>query len=71
MSAAVVWASRRQAVKFAVRATQVIFLARGEGPYSLALGNSSVKTANLPLATLIPDFKPEKLAALGKAAGSG
>ncbi|KAB2518392.1 DUF3999 domain-containing protein [Pseudomonas sp. GXM4] len=54
-------------LKYAVRATQVIFLARGEGPYSLALGNATVKTANLPLATLIPDFKPEKLASLGKA----
>ena len=50
-----------------MRATQVIFLARGEGPYSLALGNPNVKTANLPLTTLIPDFKPEKLATLGKA----
>ena len=54
-------------LKYAVRATQVIFLARGEGPYSLALGNPNVKTANLPLTTLIPDFKPEKLATLGKA----
>ncbi|SDU72965.1 MULTISPECIES: DUF3999 domain-containing protein [Pseudomonas fluorescens group] len=54
-------------LKYAVRATQVIFLARGEGPYSLALGNSNVRAANLPLATLIPDFKPQMLAALGKA----
>jgi len=30
-----------------------------------------VKTANLPLSTLIPDFKPEKLAALGKATVQG
>ena len=58
-------------LKYAVRATQVIFLARGEGPYSLALGNATVKTANLPLATLIPDFKPEKLASLGKATVQG
>lgn len=54
-------------LKYAVRATQVIFLARGEGPYSLALGNSNVRAANLPLATLIPDFKPQMLATLGKA----
>ncbi|WP_085667679.1 MULTISPECIES: DUF3999 domain-containing protein [unclassified Pseudomonas] len=58
-------------VKYAVRATQVIFLARGEGPYRLALGNPTVKTANLPLTTLIPDFKPEKLATLGKATVQG
>ncbi|WP_433898907.1 DUF3999 domain-containing protein [Pseudomonas sp. PSE1(2024)] len=58
-------------VKYAVRATQVIFLARGDGPYSLALGNPNVKTANLPLTTLIPDFKPEKLATLGKATVQG
>ncbi|MGY2443117.1 DUF3999 domain-containing protein [Pseudomonas sp. SDO52101_S400] len=58
-------------VKYAVRATQVIFLARGDGPYSLALGNPTVRTANLPLTTLIPDFKPEKLATLGKATVQG
>lgn len=58
-------------LKYAVRATQVIFLARGDGPYSLALGNPTVKAANLPLTTLIPDFKPEKLATLGKATVQG
>ncbi|WP_426233003.1 DUF3999 domain-containing protein [Pseudomonas sp. TWP3-2] len=58
-------------VKYAVRATQVIFLARGEGPFSLALGNPTVKIANLPLSTLIPDFTPAKLAALGKATVQG
>jgi hypothetical protein len=58
-------------LKYAVRATQVIFLARGDAPYSLALGNPTVKTANLPLSTLIPDFKPEKLATLGKATVQG
>lgn len=58
-------------LKYAVRATQVIFLARGEGPYSLALGNPHVKAANLPLATLIPDFKPQMLATLGKATVQG
>ncbi|MCF4998376.1 DUF3999 family protein [Pseudomonas syringae] len=58
-------------LKFAVRATNVVFLARGEGPYSLALGNSSVKAANLPLATLVPDFTPAKYAALGTASVQG
>jgi hypothetical protein len=54
-------------LKFAVRATQLVFLARGPGPYTLALGNATVKSANLPLSTLIPDYTPEKLATLGRA----
>ncbi|MBV4475495.1 DUF3999 domain-containing protein [Pseudomonas botevensis] len=58
-------------LKYAVRATQVIFLARGDGPYSLALGSALAKPANLPLATLIPDFTPAKLATLGKATVQG
>ena len=54
-------------VKFAVRATQLVFLARGAGPYTLAMGNATVKTANLPLTTLIPDYSAAKWAALGRA----
>jgi hypothetical protein len=59
------------AVKFAVRATQLVFLARGPGPYTLALGNATVKAANLPLSTLIPDYSPQKLATLGRASIDG
>ncbi|MEN2395351.1 DUF3999 domain-containing protein [Pseudomonas halotolerans] len=55
------------ALRFAVRPTQVVFLARGEGPYRLGLGNARVKAANLPLATLVPDYKPSRLATLGMA----
>lgn len=51
----------------AVRASQLIFLARGEGPYSLALGNATATAANLPLSTLIPDYQPQRLEALGQA----
>jgi len=58
-------------IKFAVRATQLVFLARGPGPYTLALGNATVKTANLPLSTLIPDYTPAKLSTLGKASVDG
>ncbi|MHC8322834.1 DUF3999 domain-containing protein [Pseudomonas sp. GB2N2] len=54
-------------VKFAVRSTQLVFLARGAGPYTLALGSATVKSANLPLSTLIPDYSAAKWAALGKA----
>jgi hypothetical protein len=55
------------ALSFAVRATQLVFLGRGAPPYSLAVGNATVKSAALPLATLIPGVSPEKLAALGSA----
>lgn len=58
-------------VRFAVRSTQLVFLARGAGPYTLALGNATVKAANLPLSTLIPDYNAAKLAALGKATVEG
>jgi len=55
------------ALRFAVRATQVVFLARGEPPFTLALGNATVKAANLPLSTLIPDYSAERLKSLGQA----
>ena len=58
-------------IRFAVRATQLVFLARGAGPYTLALGNATVKAANLPLSTLIPDYSAAKLATLGKATVDG
>jgi hypothetical protein len=54
-------------VRFAVRSIQLMFLARGAGPYTLALGSATVKAANLPLSTLIPDYSAAKLATLGKA----
>ncbi|MFJ2694498.1 DUF3999 domain-containing protein [Pseudomonas sp. NPDC087336] len=58
-------------LKFAVRATQLVFLARGPGPYRLALGNATVKAASLPLSTLIPDYSAAKLATLGQASVEG
>ncbi len=59
------------ALHFAVRATQLVFLARGEPPFTLALGNASVKAANLPLSTLIPDYNAERLNTLGQAKVAG
>jgi hypothetical protein len=59
------------ALRFAVRPTQVVFLARGEGPYSLALGSATVKAASLPLTTLVPDYRPSRLATLGMATVNG
>lgn len=55
------------ALSYAVHPTQLVFLARGNGPYSLALGNATVNAANLPLSTLIPDYSPQRLAGIGKA----
>lgn len=55
------------ALRFAVRMTQLVFLARGAPPYSLALGNPDVTSASLPLATLVPGANPRKLAELGNA----
>nr|WP_282445834.1 DUF3999 domain-containing protein [Pseudomonas sp. EYE_354] len=59
------------ALRFAVRATQLVFLARGEPPFTLAFGNASVKAANLPLTTLIPDSSAEHLKTLGQATLAG
>jgi hypothetical protein len=58
-------------LKFAVRAAQLVFLARGPAPYTLVLGNATVKAASLPLSTLIPDYSPAKLATLGQASVDG
>jgi len=58
-------------LRYAVRPTQVVFLARGEGPYSLALGSATVKAASLPLTTLVPDYHPARLATLGTATVNG
>ena len=59
------------ALRVAVRATQLVFLARGEPPFTLALGNASAKAANLPLSTLIPDYSAERLKTLGQATVEG
>ncbi|MBX9913138.1 MAG: DUF3999 domain-containing protein [Pseudomonadaceae bacterium] len=50
-----------------MRATELVFLARGTPPYTLALGNAGAKAANLALTTLIPGFQPERLSRLGLA----
>lgn len=59
------------ALKYAVRATQLVFLARGPGPYTLALGSATAKAASLPLSMLIPEYNPAKLATLGRASVDG
>jgi hypothetical protein len=54
-------------LRVAVRGTQVVFLARGSAPYRLAVGDSSARSAALPLGTLIPGYEPKRLASLGRA----
>lgn len=59
--------SSSPALRFGLRAPQVVFLARGDGPFTLAIGNAAAKPADLPIATLIPDFTPQKMNSLGRA----
>lgn len=54
-------------LQLGLRATQLVFLARGEPPYRLALGNAGAQSAALPLASLMPGYQPERLAGLGRA----
>ncbi len=54
-------------MQVALRATQLVFLARGKPPYRLALGNPNAQSAALPLHTLIPGYQAERLANLGRA----
>ena len=50
-----------------LRATELVFLARGTPPYTLALNNTAAKAVNLPLSTLIPGYEPARLSTLGVA----
>lgn len=52
-------------LRVAVRSKQLVFLAKGTGPFTLAIGSSSAESAALPLSTLIPDYTPQTMASLG------
>jgi hypothetical protein len=39
------------------RAAQLVFVARGEGPFTLAFGDPSAKPALLPIASIIPGYE--------------
>lgn len=54
-------------LQVALRASELVFLARGEPPFTLAVGNAGASAAALPLTTLIPGYRPERLAMLGTA----
>lgn len=59
--------SETPSLQVAVRASQLVFLLRGEPPYRLALGRNGAQSAALPLGTLIPGYQPQRLAQLGQA----
>ncbi len=57
--------SEAPSIRVGIRSTQVVFLARGTPPYTLAIGNPTGKAASLPLSTLIPGYDDKRLASLG------
>ncbi len=59
--------SEAPSIRVGIRSTQVVFLARGTPPYTLAIGNPTGKAASLPLSTLIPGYDDKRLASLGVA----
>ena len=59
--------SAAPSIRVGIRATQVVFLARGTPPYVLAIGKAAGSAASLPLSTLIPGYDDQRLAALGVA----
>lgn len=62
--------TRVPTLRVAVRATEVVFLARGKGPFTLAVGNAQVQPASLPLNILLA-ANPKPLSELGVARLAG
>jgi hypothetical protein len=54
-------------LQFGVRSTELVFLARGEQPYTLAVGKVDARSAQLPLATLMPGMQNESIDRLPRA----
>ena len=54
-------------LQYALSGQRLVFLARGEGPYRLLLGNAKAAPVELPLATLMPGYSSEQLRELPKA----
>jgi hypothetical protein len=52
-------------LQIGMRTTELVFLARGNPPFTLVLGNGAANAANLPMTTLIPGFVPARLHSLG------
>jgi hypothetical protein len=54
-------------LQFGIRSTELVFLARGEQPYILAVGKRDARSAQLPLATLMPGLQDENIDQLPQA----
>lgn len=54
-------------LQYALSGQRLVFLARGEGPYRLLLGNAKAAPVELPLTTLMPGYSSEQLRELPKA----
>lgn len=55
------------ALRVGMRATEVVFLARGTGPFVLAVGRPAATSSALPLGTLVPGLREDSLAKMGQA----
>ncbi|SDH88851.1 Protein of unknown function [Pseudomonas flavescens] len=55
----------------ALRATELLFLVRGDPPYRLALGRAGASAGSLPVTTLVPGFTASRLQRMGQATISG
>ena len=55
------------ALQVGMRATEVVFLARGTGPFVLAVGRPAATSSALPLGTLVPGLRNDSLAKMGQA----
>jgi hypothetical protein len=49
------------------RASQVVFAARGNPPFTLAFGNAQAMPVALPITSMVPDYKPRSELALPEA----
>lgn len=59
------------AITLTLAPVELVFVAQGAGPFTLAAGRAGGKPAFLPLATLLPDAPPNAAAALPAAAVAG
>lgn len=53
--------------RVAARGVELVFLARGTPPFTLAMGRDVAQSIQLPLSTLVPGYQPERLLKMGMA----
>ncbi|QEI09285.1 DUF3999 domain-containing protein [Pigmentiphaga aceris] len=56
--------------RVAARGMEMVFLARGTPPYTLAMGRAVTQDKQLPLAVLVPGYEPDRLTTMGTAQAS-